>query len=233
MNNLKLGVPLAIVLAGVIIGGAILSTQGGTNNSVGSATPPVGVQPLAPAGRVKAVDPAVDHIRGDSNAEVFVIEYSDFECPFCQRHHPVMQQLLDQNKGKIAWVYRHFPLSFHANAQKEAEASECANELGGNDTFWKYTDAIFARSTTGGTGFSLTKLAPLAIEFGLDELKFKSCLDSGKYAAHVQQDMAEGTAAGISGTPGNIVWKKDGTSQIVEGAVPLASIQAVVDQMLR
>ncbi len=194
-----------------------------------SARPPV----AAAAGTVKPVDPKTDHIRGDKNAKVFVIEYSDFECPFCKRHHPVMQQLMADYGGKVAWVYRQYPLNFHQNAEKEAEASECANELGGNDAFWKYTDKIFERTTSNGTGFALDALVPLAKEIGLNEAKFKSCLDGGKYAQHVQQDETEGQAAGVSGTPGNLVWTKDGKSQLVEGAVPLSALKSVIDPLLK
>jgi protein-disulfide isomerase len=194
-----------------------------------SAQPPV----AAAAGTVKPVDPKTDHIRGDKNAKVFVIEYSDFECPFCKRHHPTMQQLMTDYGGKVAWVYRQYPLSFHQNAQKEAEASECAAELGGNDAFWKFTDKIFERTTSNGTGFALDALGPLAKEIGLNQQAFQKCLDSGKYAAKVAQDEQEGQAAGVSGTPGNIVWTKDGKSQLVEGAVPLQSLKSVIDPLLK
>lgn len=185
------------------------------------------------AGPVKAVDPKVDHIRGNKDAKVFVIEYSDFECPFCIRHHSTMQKLVDEYKGKVAWVYRHYPLSFHQNAQKEAEASECANELGGNDAFWKFADKIFERTKGNGTGFALDQLVPLAKEIGLNEAKFKTCLDSGKYAQKVQDDMASGSTAGVNGTPGNIIWTKDGKSQLASGAVPIEALKAIIDPLLK
>lgn len=173
-----------------------------------------------------------DHIRGDKNAKITLIEYSDLECPFCQRFHPTVRQLLDEYKGQVNWVYRHFPLSFHANAQKEAEASECAAELGGTDAYWKYIDTIFERTTSNGTGFALDKLVPLAKEVGLDEGKFKECLDSGKMAARIQKDFSEGQSAGVDGTPGNILLTKSGTSVVVPGAVPLEMLKSQVDQLL-
>lgn len=209
--------------------------RGSGSGALAAAPSPsvVAPSPTAAAGTVKPVDPKTDHIRGDKNAKAFVIEYSDFECPFCKRHHPTMLSLMDQYKGKVAWVYRQYPLSFHQNAEKEAEASECASELGGNDAFWKFADKIFERTTSNGTGFSLDALVPLAKEIGLDETKFKSCLDSGKYAQHVQQDETEGQAAGVSGTPGNIIWTKDGKPQLLEGAVPLQAFTAVIDPLLK
>lgn len=185
----------------------------------------------APVGTVKPISKD-DHVRGDAKAEVTLYEWSDFECPFCKRFHPTMTQLMSEYKGKVRWVYRHFPLSFHQNAQKEAEASECANELGGNDAFWKYTDKIFERTNSGGTGIALTDLAPIAKEIGLDEGKFQKCLDSGKYAAHVTQDMNDGSSAGVTGTPGTIIVGKDGTSQLVPGAVPYDQLKAMVDSAL-
>lgn len=92
---------------------------------------------------VRKVDDS-DHLRGDPKASVKVVEFSDLECPFCKRFHLTMQQLMEGYSGKVAWVYRHFPLdSLHPKARKEAEASECAAELGGNDGFWAYIDKLF------------------------------------------------------------------------------------------
>src|SRR3989338_9356652 len=165
-----------------------------------------------------------DHIRGNKDADVVLVNYSDFECPFCKRFHPTMLQIMKEYGNKVAWVYRHFPLSLHANAQKEAEASECAAELGGNTAFWKYADAIYSRTKGGGTGFPLTSLVPLAKELGLNEAKFKSCLDSGKYAAKVQSDMDSGQSAGVGGTPATILVTKSGESKMISGAQPFESV---------
>jgi protein-disulfide isomerase len=144
-----------------------------------------------------------------------------------------MLQVMNDYKGKVRWVFRHFPLGFHANAQKEAEATECANEVGGNDAFWAYADKLFERTSGNGTGFALDALIPLAKELGLNENKFKSCLDSGKYAKHVQDEMNTGAAAGVSGTPGTFLVGKDGKSQLISGALPYASIKAALDTELK
>lgn len=186
----------------------------------------------APTGTVPPVTSA-DHIRGDKNATLTWIEYSDMECPFCKRFHPTLIEMMDEYKGKIKWVYRHFPLSFHQNAQKQAEASDCAAELGGNDAFWKYTDRILERTTSNGTGFALDALGPLAKEIGLNETKFKNCLDSGKYAQHVIAEMNAGAAAGVNGTPGSFLIDKDGQAQLVSGALPYEQIKALIDAQLK
>jgi len=155
---------------------------------------------------VRRVSPARDHIYGNPDAEISLIEYSDFECPFCKRFHPTAKKVVEAYAGKVNWVYRHFPLEFHnPGAQKEAEASECANELGGNEAFWKYADLIYAHTRSNGRGFPLENLTPLAEEIGLDGIKFKACLDSGKYAERVQADYREGAKIGITGTPVNIL----------------------------
>lgn len=242
----SLMIPGAIVLAGIIIAVAVVS--GGEKSTAPIAQAPSAVNnnvvapvaPVAPsndtapaAGKVKPVS-ADDHVLGDINtAKVVLIAYSDFECPFCKRFHPTFKQVYDAYKGSVALVYRHFPLSFHVNAQKEAEATECAAELGGNDAFWKYTDAIYDRTTSNGTGFALTKLVPLAGELGLDKTKFKTCLDSGKYAAKVQQDMAEGVEAGVNGTPGNILVTKDGTTKLLPGALPFEVFKQEIDPLVQ
>lgn len=240
-NNLM--IPGAIVLAGIIIAVAVVSGGGksassvvqvpsAANNNVVAPTAPS--NPVAPtAGKVKPVS-ASEHILGDINtAKVVMVTYSDYECPYCKRFYPTSKQIYDAYKGAVALVYRHFPLSFHANAQKEAEASECAAELGGNTAFWKFSDAVYDRTTSNGTGFALTKLVPLAGELGLDKAKFKTCLESGKYAAKVQQDEAEGVQAGVNGTPGNILVTKNGTPKLVPGAQPFEAFKQEIDPLVQ
>ncbi len=174
-----------------------------------------------------------DHILGDKNAEFSLIEYSDFECPFCKVFHPTTKQIVEYYQGKVNIVYRHYPLDFHQNARKEAEASECANELGGNDRFWEFADKIFERTVSNGVGFPIDGLVPLAKEIGLNELKFKACLDSGKYTQLVEKDITEGLEAGVSGTPGNILINhRTNEMKMISGAQPFEVFQAAIDTML-
>jgi len=176
-----------------------------------------------------------DHIRGNALAKITLIEYSDFECPYCKRFHDTPKKLLENQGDNLNWVYRHFPLAFHnPGAQKQAEAVECAAELGGADAFWRFTDEIYARTKTGGNGFPLDQLAPLAAELGLDRPRFEECLESGRHAGRVKEDVEEGIAAGITGTPGNILINNDtGEVRVLSGARPEAAFQAAIEELLR
>jgi protein-disulfide isomerase len=187
---------------------------------------------LAKAARpVSATD---DHIYGDPAAPITLIEYSDFECPFCKRFHATPRRLVDEHSGQVNWVYRHFPLGFHnPGAQKQAEASECANELGGNDAFWEYSDLIYARTKSNGNGFPISQLVPLAVEIGLDEGQFGECLDSGRYTEHVAADVSDGEQAGVRGTPGNILRvNQSGLSVAIQGAQPYENVKQRLDLLL-
>lgn len=171
-----------------------------------------------------------EYIYGDPAAPITLVEYSDFECPFCKRFHPTAKQLVDQSGGKVNWVYRHFPLEFHnPGAQKQAEASECAGKLGGKDAFWRYSDLIYGRTKSNGKGFPIAGLVPLAEEIGLDGALFKQCLDSGEMTAKVQSDYENGVASGVSGTPGNILLhNSSGDAIAMAGALPLVRLQGAV-----
>ncbi len=211
---------------GVAVGTNVLPPPSGKAPSAAVANNPPPSAPLpTPAGDLKPVDKDRDHIRGNIDGPIYVVEYSDFECPFCSRHHPTMQALVDANDN-VGWVYRHFPLGFHANAQPLAEASECVYELGGNDAFWKFADLAFEQ------GADATKIEAYAQQSGVDGAKVKSCVDSGKYTDYVANDMAEGSTAGVSGTPGNIVWNANTKeSRLISGAQPLANFQSAVDAL--
>jgi len=183
---------------------------------------------------VRRVSAERDHIYGNPDAPISLIEYSDFECPYCKRFHATAKSVVDAYDGKVNWVYRHFPLGFHnPGAQKQAEASECARELGGTEAFWKYTDALYARTKSGGKGFPLAKLTPLAEEQGLDGPAFKDCVDSARHAQRVKDDLEEGAAAGITGTPGNILLHNEtGETNLQSGAKPLQAFKQAIDEML-
>lgn len=206
------------------------STKAATTQSDPQAAIPN--QAGQPSGKIKEVT-SEDHIRGNKNAKITLVEYSDLECPFCKGFHPTMQDLLKTYGDKIRWVYRHFPLSFHANAQKEAEATECVAELGGEDKFWAYVDKMFEKTTSNGTGFALDQLGPLAAEVGVNQSAFQSCLDNGKYEQLVKDQIADGTTGGVNGTPSTFLIDGDGKSQIIVGAQPIDAFKTAIDAVLK
>lgn len=205
------------------------STTVSPTPSVPSPTP----SPSGPSGEVGAMAPISDKdwIKGNRKADVFVVEYSDTECPFCKRVHPTLQRVVDEYKGKVAWVYRHFPLtSIHPKAPKEAEATECAGELGGNDVFWKYLDRLF-EVTPSNNGLDSAELPKIAEFVGLNKSKFEECLNSGKYAQKVKEQADDAIAAGGQGTPYNIIVAGDQKIPI-SGAVPFEQFKAAIDSLL-
>lgn len=228
---------VALIIAAFFLGSltnkvSTLEKTGSANSALQAAAPQAPSDAGAPAaGKIKPVTSS-DHIRGNADAKITLVEYSDFECPFCQRFHPVTQELLKTYGDKIRLVYRHFPLSFHANAQKEAEASECIAELGGQDKFWKFVDTIFERTTANGTGFALEKLGPLAGELGVNQVEFQTCLDSNKYEQLVKDQIADGTTGGVSGTPSTFIINPKGETQILVGAQPIESFKTEIDKAL-
>lgn len=184
--------------------------------------------------QVKAI-PAVseaDWIRGEGEAPVYLIEYSDLECPFCKQFHSTVQRALSEYGGKVTWVYRHFPIEqLHSKAPKEAEAAECAGEQAGQSGFWKFVDKIF-ETTPSNNGLDLAKLPQLAADVGLNQSQFKSCLDSSKFEAKVDEHYQKGVSAGVGATPTNFVLNKKGEAWIIPGAVPFEQLKATIDAAL-
>ncbi len=186
------------------------------------------------AKNVRPVSKERDHILGNPDAEVSIIEYSDFECPYCKRFHETAHELIKAFDGRVNWVYRHFPLAFHnPAAQHEAEASECAAELGGNEAFWKFADQVYAHTPSNGKGVTDAQMAAFAENAGVDKTKFAACVKSGRHAALVKQDLEEGASVGITGTPGNILRNnKSGAVLSRAGARPFEMFKADLDNLL-
>ncbi len=226
---------VVLLIALAFFTGYLFNKVRNLENNAGAAQQAQDTAPAAPTANYNALPKVTsdDYIRGSKDAKVVLVEYSDLECPFCKRFHPTMQQVMKDYGSDVAWVYRHFPLSFHQNAQKEAEAVECAGEQGGNDAFWKYTDAIYERTQSNGTGFALTDLAPLAAEQGLDSSAFQQCLDSNKFANKVKDQETKGQAAGVNGTPGTFVLGKNGKNDYINGAEELSSVKTKIDAILK
>ncbi len=223
-------VPAAIVLAGLFIGAAVFVTQGGFKEGGEVAAVTNANTPLA-----STVPPisASDHILGNPNASIIIIEYSDTECPYCKDFHPIMHKVISEygTSGRVAWVYRHFPLEMlHKKAKKEAEATECAYELGGNTAFWIYIDKIFTNTSSSDT-LDLSLLPKFAEETGLNRGTFESCLSSGKYTNRINEAFDAARAAGVEGTPTSFMLFK-GQTVSMPGAQSFASISKIIDGIL-
>ncbi|MBI2297320.1 MAG: thioredoxin domain-containing protein [Betaproteobacteria bacterium] len=189
----------------------------------------------ARAAAMRPVAKGRDHIRGNPAAPVTLVEYSDFECPFCKSFHPTVMQLVKEFKGQLKWVYRHFPLDeIHpVKARKEAAASECAAELGGNDAFWKFADRFYELTPSNNKTDVDTVLPQIAREIGLDAAKFASCLASGRHDRRVEEDLQNAFATGGRGTPWSIIVSKSGKKYPLSGAQPYATVKQLVDLALR
>jgi len=222
-TGLAIGVAgtLVVVLAYMLFGGAKFATSAKTVvQQPSTAVAPDAGNALPPAGPVAAVDPG-EHIRGSADATVTMIEYSDFECPYCNRHAPSLAQALKEFPNDVRLVYRHYPLSaIHPDAEKAAEASECVTDQGGNDGFWDFHDRVFAAQDAG---LSTDVFKKIAGDMGLDQKKFDSCLDSGEKASVVASFTASGNDAGVQGTPATFI-----NGSLISGAVPYATLKAAL-----
>ena len=240
MNEIKSNnviVPLAIIVAGILIAGAIFYSSGNKQAGKNNFVAHVNQQIAKNGGSNIALRPVTDqdHILGDPDASVKILEFSDTECPFCKRFHPTMKQVLDEygKNGHVAWVYRHFPLdAIHPKARKEAEATECANELGGNDKFWAYLDRLF-EVTPSNNNLDPKELPEIAAYVGLDKARFSQCLNSGKYAQHVADDLLDAQNSGGRGTPWSIIIAPNGKKIPLSGAQPYPAVKQLIDLALQ
>lgn len=175
------------------------------------------------------VDPDVDHIRGNVNAKITLIEYSDLECPFCKNFHGTMKQVMEKYGNDVRWVYRHFPLeTLHTQAKAEALATECAAEQG---KFWEFTDLIFSVTNSGDT-LDLSKLSQYASSVGIDVPTFNRCYESGKYNDLVDAHADDAWMAGANGTPYTLVVGPNGQIKVVPGAVPFETLEEEILKLL-
>jgi protein-disulfide isomerase len=158
--------------------------------------------------------------RGPAAAPIELIEFSDFQCPFCLRAYPTVNQVLTTYGDKIRFVYRHYPLPSHPNARPAAEASECAAEQG---QFWPYYEKLFADQTK----LTDPALKQAASTLGMDMNRFNACVDSRKYKDRVENDIKDGNAVGVSGTPAFFI-----NGRMISGAQPFDAFKRIIDEEL-
>jgi len=187
-----------------------------------------GTVKAAPAGNdntVNSVKSIVDDdsIKGDVNAPVTIVEFSDYECPYCARFYRETLGQIDEKyikTGKVKLIYRDFPLGFHKDAQKAAEAAECAGEQG---KYYEMHNLLFDKGVSGGS----SSFKSYASEIGLDREEFDSCLDSGKMASEISKDVKDGQALGVRGTPAFFI-----NGKMISGAQPFAVFDAEIQAAL-
>ncbi len=229
----KLTLPISIIIAGLLVGGGIY-----LNGRMAKENPTPAQQQEAKSASLSStlreID-ANDHMLGSSKARVLVVEYSDTECPFCKMFHSSMLSIMQEygKDEKVAWVYRHFPIAeLHSKSAKEAEAQECAGELGGNSKFWEYTNKLY-EVTPSDNKLDPKELTTIATDVGLSSVAFNTCLESGQYAARVNLDAQNAQELGALGTPYSIIIDtKTNEHYPIEGAYPYANLKSVIDIIL-
>ncbi len=163
-----------------------------------------------------------DPSQGEKNAPITLIEFSEFQCPYCKKTRPTLDKLMSTYAGKIHYVFRDFPLGFHDQAKMVANAANCANEQG---KYWEYSKRLWDMQGQGK--FTIEKIKALAVELKLDAGKFNSCADSDKYFAEIEKDTKDGAAAGVSGTPAYFI-----NGKFLSGAQPYENFQQIIEEEL-
>jgi protein-disulfide isomerase len=190
------------------------------------------------AKNARPVDPKNDFIYGKPDAVISIIEYSDFECPYCKQFSPVPIEVANQMPSQVNVVWRDFPLPFHEPmASKKAAAAICVGQQKGNDAFWKFNEGVFNNTPTNRQGLpnssNVDQLQALAKEQGVDIEQFKSCVNSEAVQKRINADIEDGRNAGISGTPGVILINhKSGAFTVLAGAVPTEALKQEVKNLL-
>jgi len=219
-------VPISIIIAGVFIASAVFFSS--SDNVASEDNKSFGNNLSVTADNVRAVEDS-EHILGNIAAAVTIIEYSDYECPFCQRVHPTLKQIVEDFDGDVRWVFRHFPLtSIHSRALDASIAADCIANIGGNDAFWTFTDAVFSNQQHLGTEL----YERLAVSLGISVDAFRLCQNDSSVRDAIQVNYQNALDSGGRGTPFIIVTNKNGDTFPFSGALPYAHIKSIIEQAL-
>lgn len=222
-KKVELNPSIAIIIAGILIAGAIIFTNSRAPVAAGQAA-------AAATGTLDSANirpPSKnDHIVGSPNADIVLIEYSDFQCPYCTMIYPTLKKIVSESNGKIAWVYRHLPLtSIHPQAEPSANASECVAAQLGNDGFWKFAEAVINNQSQ----MNPTYYASLAQQLGANIDTYNRCMQDSTYQQVIDADATEAQGAGGTGTPFVVaINTKNGKAAPISGALPYAQIMTVI-----
>ncbi len=223
-------IPVAIIIGFGLIAAAIFFSRTDTSNSAPSAKTTSGETTKA---TLNPIDEN-DHILGNPNAPIMIVEYSDFDCPFCKQFHETLNEIMDQygTGGQVAWVYRHMPLqSLHPSAAHIALASECVAKQGGNDAFWKFADLVFGeRGINEQT--NVARLGEFATTAGVDKTEFENCLNNQETKDEVEEDFANAVGMGAKGTPYSILLIGD-QQLLINGAQPYEVVKQMIESAMK
>lgn len=230
-NQSHPAIPIAIVVGFAMIALAIFFTAG---NKADAPTVAENTQEVVNEDDTPRAVDASDYIRGNPNAQILIIEYSDYDCPFCKQYHETLRQIMDEYgvTGRVGWVYRQFPIGqLHPNSPKLSEAALCVGSLGGNDAFWKFTDMIFeGREIDEPT--NPIKLPEYAETAGVNKDEYYACLDSKKMEESLKASIEDAFNMGARGTPYTVVMV--GNEQaVINGAQSYETVRGVIDNLLR
>jgi len=166
-----------------------------------------------------------DHIRGKQQALIKIIEYSDFQCPYCKNFHVVLQQIVNDYPDKVQWIYRHFPdVNAHSQAATAAIVSECISELSGNNAFWQVADVFFIQQSLLGMDF----YKQIADELKINESKFNACLNLDKHAKKIEAHLQNALDSGATGTPFSVIIFPDGRKVPLSGATSYEVLESII-----
>lgn len=198
----NISIPIAIIVAGILIAGALVLSKGDSPKQAAIVEP-------EEENKIAIIIDKDDHILGNPDAPVTIVEFSDIDCPFCRRFHPTVQQIIEDYPEDVRWVYKHFPLdSLHPDARKKAELTECAFQAGGNEAFWQTLDALID-----------------------DQEVSEECLDTGAAKDRVQEHYQQAIKAGGQGTPYSIILGPNEEQEVVSGAVGYNILEEIIKKL--
>lgn len=173
---------------------------------------------------------SADHIFGNPDAQIVIVEYSDMNCPFCRRFHPTMKEIVERFEGQVAWVYRHFAFQTQESSDA-AVVSECIADTKGNDAFWEYLDVLFEEADLAGR-LSRAMIVESAVAVGLTEAQANDCISNPEYQAIVAAQRDGGAGAGVTGTPASILVDGGEPQEFISGALPIEQLISTVEKYL-
>lgn len=229
----SIAIPIAIVFGFGLIALAIYFSGIGQGNTEQKVAVKNTDDSEIVTGEMRPVD-NTDYIRGNPNAPILIVEYSDYDCPFCKNFHQTMSQIMNEygGTGKVAWVYRQFPIAqLHPNAPHISEAALCVGEIGGNDAFWRFSDMIFQERGTNELT-NISELSEYAKTAGVSVSEYESCVKSGRHKTTVEESLRDGVTAGTQGTPHSFVIVGN-QKEIINGAQPYPVVKQIIENLIK